>query len=87
MKFYRFTQADSSITLHNVGEMPFVKVGDQIAAVCVELSEIDIKDLKANRNRLFLIVPTIPPAFTRPVHIVVSCKDIFQANMRIDDKD
>jgi len=87
MRFYRFPQAHSSLTLPNVGEVPFAKVSDQAAAVCVELSDLDIRDLKANRNRLFIIVPTIPPEFARPAHVVVSCKDIFAPTMKINGKD
>lgn len=71
----------------SVGEIPFVKVDDNCAAVCVEFSELDIRELKANRNRLFLIVPLVPPAKDRPAHVVVYPKDPFITPMTIDGKE
>jgi hypothetical protein len=86
MRPIRFEQATSHIDLPNIGSVPFVKVEDDIAVYCLEITDKELEQIKASR-RVYIIAPTVPPDKDRPVHVTLSFKDPFIPIMKSNGKE
>lgn len=67
MKYYRFTEAQSETLIPGVGPVPFYLEG-ATAVTCVEFTPNEMRAIRDNGNRLYLLIPVTPGA-DRPIFV------------------